>query len=84
MLERVLQIAKACAEEMSANYVFSRNGLPSGQVLMQAKDFLENIIYYRVCSYTEQIALINSLGKIVSEHREVGTCSLLLSEFFLL
>ncbi|OWM64925.1 DNA repair protein RAD51 homolog 3 [Punica granatum] len=71
MVERVLQIAKACAEEMSANYDFSRNGLPSGQVLMQPQDFLENIICYRVCSYTEQIALVNSLDKIICAHREV-------------
>lgn len=76
MVERVLQIAQACAMEMSMSYSFSQNGLPSGQVPMQPQDFLENIIYFRVCSYTEQIALVNYLDKFISEHREVGRCLL--------
>lgn len=80
MVERVLQIAQACSVEMSRSYASSHNGLPSGQVLMQPEDFLENIIYFRVCSYTEQIALVNYLDKFISEHREVGGCLLISRE----
>lgn len=73
MVERVLQIAEACRDGMSANNTISQN-VHAGQVGMQPKDFLENILYFRVCSYTEQIALINYLDKFISEHRDVGIC----------
>ncbi|KAI7742884.1 hypothetical protein M8C21_019740 [Ambrosia artemisiifolia] len=39
--------------------------------MMQPKDFLENISYFRVCSYTEQIALTNYLDKFITEHKDV-------------
>ncbi|KAK4795109.1 hypothetical protein SAY86_013103 [Trapa natans] len=71
MVERVLQIAQACAVEMSTSYASSHNSLPPSHILMQPEDILENIIYFRVCSYTEQIALVNYLDKFISEHREV-------------
>ncbi|KAK3411697.1 hypothetical protein EUGRSUZ_I00435 [Eucalyptus grandis] len=70
MVERVLQIAEACWDDMLANNAISQN-VHAGQVGMQPKDFLENILYFRVCSYTEQIALINYLDKFISEHRDV-------------
>ncbi|KAI3441147.1 RECA_2 domain-containing protein [Psidium guajava] len=70
MVERVLQIAEACSNDMSATNTVSQD-VHAGKVGMQPKDFLENILYFRVCSYTEQIALINYLEKFISEHRDV-------------
>ncbi|XP_030535098.1 DNA repair protein RAD51 homolog 3 isoform X2 [Rhodamnia argentea] len=70
MVERVLQIAEACSNDMSATNTVSQD-VHAGKVGMQPRDFLENILYFRVCSYTEQIALINYLDKFISEHRDV-------------
>lgn len=72
MVERALQIAEACIEDMSEYNRFLRKGLQTCQVEMQSKDILENIYYFRVCSYTEQIALINYLDKFISEHKDVS------------
>lgn len=73
MLERALQIAEACIEDMSGNNDFLQKDFQPCHVKMQPKDFLQNIFYFRVCSYTEQIALINYLEKFISEHKDVGT-----------
>lgn len=73
MLERSLQIAEACIEDMSGNSDFLQKDFQSCQVKAQPKDFLQNIFYFRVCSYTEQIAMINYLDKFISEHKDVGT-----------
>lgn len=76
MVERALQIAEACIEDMMEYTGFLKNDLQRNlqacQVKMQPKDILENILYFRVCSYTEQIALINYLDKFISEHKDVG------------
>ncbi|KAL8119204.1 DNA repair protein RAD51 homolog 3 isoform X3 [Apium graveolens] len=68
MVERALQIAEAC---LSDHDELPRRGCNANQPKRQPKDLLENIYYFRVCSYTEQIALINYLGKFVKEHNEV-------------
>lgn len=72
MLERSLQIAEACIEDMSGNSDFLQKDFQSCQVKAQPKDFLQNIFYFRVCSYTEQIAMINYLDKFISEHKDVN------------
>ncbi|KAK3195023.1 hypothetical protein Dsin_026333 [Dipteronia sinensis] len=71
MVERALQIAEACVEDMSEYSRFLRNDVQACQVKIQPKDILENIFYFRICSYTEQIALINYLEKFMSEHKDV-------------
>lgn len=72
MVERALQVAEACIEDMSEYSRFLHKDLQAFQVGMQSKDILENIYYFRVCSYTEQIALINYLDKFITEHRDVS------------
>ncbi|KAL6981780.1 DNA repair protein rad51c [Sarracenia purpurea var. burkii] len=71
MVERALQIAEACVEDMSKFRDFERNNSRVCQVQIQPKDFLKNIFYFRICSYTEQIAVINFLEKFISEHKDV-------------
>lgn len=68
MVERALQIAEASIGDMLENNGFTRKAC---QVEMQPKDFLGNIFYFRICSYTEQIALINYLDNFISEHNDV-------------
>lgn len=72
MVERALQIAEACVEDMSEYQEFVRKSFQVNQVQVQPKDFLKNIFYFRICSYTEQIAVINYLEKFISEHNDVG------------
>ncbi|KAJ8748985.1 hypothetical protein K2173_013424 [Erythroxylum novogranatense] len=71
MVERALQIAEACVEDMSEYSEFVHKGFQAGQETMQSKDILRNIYYFRACTYTEQIALINHLGSFISEHKDV-------------
>lgn len=72
MVERALQIAEACLEDMQEYHGFlKKKDLQACQLNMQPKDFLENIFYFRVCSYTEQIAVVNYLDKFISEHKDV-------------
>ncbi|XP_059318255.1 DNA repair protein RAD51 homolog 3 isoform X2 [Lycium ferocissimum] len=71
MVERALQIAEACLEDMRGYHGFLKRDLQGCQINMQPKDFLENIFYFRVCSYTEQIAVVNYLEKFISEHKDV-------------
>ncbi|WRX09658.1 DNA recombination and repair protein Rad51-like [Theobroma cacao] len=72
MVERALQIAEACIEDMSEYNRFIRKDFQACEIRMQPKDILGNIFYFRICSYTEQIALINYLDKFISEHKDVG------------
>ncbi|KAL7592014.1 hypothetical protein Lser_V15G31776 [Lactuca serriola] len=71
MVERALQIAEACGDDMAEYSRLYRKGFHSHEVKIQPKDFLENIFYFRVCSYTEQIALINYLDKFITDHKDV-------------
>ncbi|CAL5211093.1 unnamed protein product [Lathyrus oleraceus] len=71
MVERVLQIAEACIEDMSEySHHFHKDNQAYG-VKMHPNSILENIFYFRVCSYTEQIALVNYLDKFITEHKDV-------------
>lgn len=72
MVQRALQIAEACIEDMREYDGFLRKENRSYQFEMQPNDFLSNIFYFRVCSYTEQIAVVNYLEKFISEHDDVG------------
>ncbi|PON34628.1 DNA recombination and repair protein [Parasponia andersonii] len=70
MVERALQIAEASVSDMSEyNDLLRKNR--ACQVNTKPSDILENIYYFRVCSYTEQMALINYLEKFISEHKDV-------------
>ncbi|KAL8152915.1 hypothetical protein V2J09_010675 [Rumex salicifolius] len=71
MVERALQIAQGCVEDMiTSSYINSRDGKAKNDVL-DPKQFLSNIFYFRVCSYTEQIGLVNHLDKFISQHKDV-------------
>ncbi|XP_022944711.1 DNA repair protein RAD51 homolog 3 isoform X2 [Cucurbita moschata] len=71
MVERAVQIAEACIEDMTDYSVLVKKNATPHQVQIQPKDILENIFYFRVCSYTEQIALVNYLDKFITEHKDV-------------
>ncbi|KAL5728100.1 DNA repair protein rad51c [Ranunculus cassubicifolius] len=71
MVERVSQIAEACVQELLENRIFQQRGFEAVKETMQPKNFLTNIFYFRVCSYTEQIALINYLENFITENRDV-------------
>ncbi|THF98854.1 hypothetical protein TEA_008100 [Camellia sinensis var. sinensis] len=83
MVERALQIAEACVEDV-LEYRSLRKNFQACQVQMQPKDFLNNILYFRICSYTEQIAVINYLEKFILEHKDVGNSVLSSHDDFLL
>ncbi|XP_054784096.1 DNA repair protein RAD51 homolog 3 [Prosopis cineraria] len=70
MVERVLQVAEACIEDLS-EYSHLRKDAQNCEVKMHPNNILQNIFYFRVCSYTEQIALVNYLDKFVTEHKNV-------------
>lgn len=65
MVERALQIAKGCIEDMQPK---DAQGF---QEKLMPENFLASIFYFRVCSYTEQVAMMNHLDKFVSEHQDV-------------
>ncbi|KAL2460812.1 DNA repair protein [Abeliophyllum distichum] len=71
MVERALQIAEACVEDMQEYNSFLRKDVRACQIRKEPKDFLDNIFYFRICSYTEQIAVVNYLEKFISEHKDV-------------
>ncbi|VYS55593.1 unnamed protein product [Arabidopsis thaliana] len=71
MVERALQIAEACVEDMEEYTGYMHKHFQANQVQMKPEDILENIFYFRVCSYTEQIALVNHLEKFISENKDV-------------
>ena len=72
MVERVLQIAEACIEDISEYSHQFRKDFQACEVKMHPNSILENIFYFRVCSYTEQIALVNYLDKFITEHKDVS------------
>ena len=76
MVERVLQIAEACIEDMSDYGHLLRKDSKASEVKMHPNSVLENIYYFRVCSYTEQVAVVNYLDKFIAEHKDVGTVSI--------
>ncbi|KAK1305737.1 hypothetical protein QJS10_CPA10g00811 [Acorus calamus] len=71
MVERASQIAEACIRETLDNFVFQHKDYQMCPEGMQTNIFLSNIFYFRICSYTEQIAVINYLDEFISEHKDV-------------
>uniref|UniRef100_A0A7C9CVE7 DNA repair protein RAD51 homolog 3 n=2 Tax=Opuntia streptacantha TaxID=393608 RepID=A0A7C9CVE7_OPUST len=65
MVERALQIAKGCIEDMQPK------GAQGFEDKLMPENFLASIFYFRVCSYTEQVAMMNHLEKFVLEHQDV-------------
>lgn len=72
MGERAQEIAEACVEDISEYKRFLHKDSQACQGEIQGKDVLENIYFFRICSYTEQIALINYLEEFISEHKDVS------------
>lgn len=71
MGERAQEIAEACVEDISEYKRFLHKDLQACQGEIQGKDVLQNIYFFRICSYTEQIALINYLEEFISDHKDV-------------
>ncbi|XP_043708499.1 DNA repair protein RAD51 homolog 3-like [Telopea speciosissima] len=71
LAECVFQIADACIKDMVENYPFQQKNFQACQDKLQPNAFLGNIFYFRICSYTEQVALINYLDKFILEHKEI-------------
>ncbi|KAL9671639.1 hypothetical protein QQ045_009209 [Rhodiola kirilowii] len=70
MVERTLQIVEGCKEDMSAS-CSTETDFQDFLEKWQPKNFLRNIFYFRVCSYQEQIELINNLETFISAHKDV-------------
>ncbi|KAJ4952442.1 hypothetical protein NE237_029274 [Protea cynaroides] len=68
--KRVFQVAKACIKDMVENSHFRWKDFQTWQDKLQPNAFLENIFYFRICTYTEQVALINYFDKFISEHKD--------------
>ncbi|KAJ6879184.1 DNA repair protein RAD51 [Populus alba x Populus x berolinensis] len=71
MGERAQEIAEACVEDISEYKRFLHKDLQACQGEIHGKDVLQNIYFFRICSYTEQIALINYLEEFISDHKDV-------------
>ncbi|KAJ3679851.1 hypothetical protein LUZ60_016129 [Juncus effusus] len=72
LAERAYQIAEGCINDILEKISTNNNReFISCKEKMQINNFLAGIFYFRICSYTEQIALINYLEKFLSEHRDV-------------
>jgi RAD51-like protein 2 len=71
MVERVYQIAEGCINDIMEYFPYRHDKASSGQGNLQPEHFLEGIYYFRICSYTEQIAVINHLEKFLGEHKDV-------------
>ncbi|CAO2835093.1 unnamed protein product [Amaranthus hypochondriacus] len=64
-------MAEGCIENIeNGDYARPRNTRAFKEKL-HPEDFLANIFHFRICSYTEQIAMINHLDKWVTEHKDV-------------
>lgn len=72
MVERVFQIAEACIQDTLDSFALKHKDFQVCEEKMQPKAFLANIFYFRICSYTEQIAVINYLDKFIAEQQNVS------------
>ena len=72
MVERVYQIAEGCIRDILEHFLHSHEKSSSGKKQLQPEHFLADIYYFRICSYTEQIAVINYLEKFLGEHKDVS------------
>jgi RAD51-like protein 2 len=71
MVERVYQIAEGCISDIMEYFPHHHHKASSGKGNLQPEGFLSGIYYFRICSYTEQIAVINYLEKFLGEHKDV-------------
>ncbi|KAM5554864.1 DNA repair protein RAD51 [Rosa sericea] len=71
MVERALQIAQASVVNWSSYSELLRKESQACRVEIQPTDILEKIYYFRICTSTEQIALINYLDQFILEHKDV-------------
>lgn len=71
MAERAYQIAEACITDTQNNFLHHRKDFQNCQEKMQPNHFLANIFYFRLCSYTEQIAVVNYLEKFLADQKDV-------------
>lgn len=71
MAERAYQIAEACITDNQNSFLYHQKDFQNCQEKMQPNNFLANIFYFRVCSYTEQIAVVNYLEKFLEEQKDV-------------
>ncbi|XP_024023085.1 DNA repair protein RAD51 homolog 3 isoform X2 [Morus notabilis] len=71
MVERALQIAEASVLDMVEYNDLLRKEHRKCQVNLKPNDLLESIYYFRICSYTEQMAVISYLDKFISAHKDV-------------
>lgn len=72
MVERAHQIAEACIRDTLDKSLLHRKDLHGIEEKMEPNHFLSNIFYFRVCSCTEQIAVINYLDKFLEEQENVS------------
>lgn len=71
MVERAHQITEGCIADLFENFEHRKEPSVCPDIL-QPNSFLANIFYFRVCSYTEQIAAVNYLEKFLEEHKDVN------------
>ncbi|XP_073106355.1 DNA repair protein RAD51 homolog 3 isoform X2 [Elaeis guineensis] len=71
MVERAYQVAEGCIMDTLDKFGHHRKVILDCQEQMQPNSFLANIFYFRICSYTEQIAVINYLQKFLAEQKDV-------------
>lgn len=72
MVERAHQIAEGCISDLLDNTAHRLKDFPACPEILQPNSFLANIFYFRICSYTEQIATINYLEKFLEEQKDVN------------
>ncbi|XP_031487561.1 DNA repair protein RAD51 homolog 3 isoform X2 [Nymphaea colorata] len=71
MVERAQQIADACANEIAYGAAVQREHFQPSEERINANFFLENIFCFRVCSYTEQIAVVNNLDNFIASQDNI-------------
>lgn len=74
-MERALQIAEGCIDVMGEDDYFRQKDIRAIREKLLPEVFLANIFYFRICSYTELIAMINHLDEWVSKHKDVRIIS---------
>lgn len=71
MAERAYQIAQACIEDIHEFFLHHRKSSQNWQKEMNPDNFLANIFYFRICSSTEQCALVDHLNTFLTDHNDV-------------
>ncbi|XP_078167017.1 RAS associated with diabetes protein 51C [Carex rostrata] len=71
MAERAYQIAEGCISDILDIFPSNSREFLSCKERLRANNFLDSIFYFRICSYTEQIAVINYLENFLTQHKDV-------------